>query len=90
MAMKFSASWEKGILGLYELHFRPNTVLEVGSSMYLPGRSGNSSSLGRKLKSPQLLLLSQVAAQLTERKGWYWSKSECQCSVPLPSVSCFP
>lgn len=90
MAMKFSASWEKGILALYELHLRPDTVLQVGSSMYLPGRPGNGSSLGRRLKVPQPLLLAQVTAQLTERKGWYWSKSERQCSVPLLRVSCFP
>ena len=71
MAIKFTGSWEKGIFALYELHFRPDTVFQVGSSMYLPGRSGNGRSLGRRLKEPQPLLLSQVAAQLTERKGWY-------------------
>ena len=76
MAMKFTGSWEKGIFALYELHFRPDTVLQVGSSMYLPGRSGNGSPLGRRLKEPQPLLFLRWLPSL-ERKGWYQSKSEC-------------
>lgn len=56
MAMKFTGSWEKGIFALYELHFKPDTVLQVGSSMYRPGRSDNGSPLGRRLKEPQPLL----------------------------------